>query len=73
VVDTTGCGDTYLAAYMVRRLAGADCRECGRFAAAAASLNIESMGSFHGSAVEIAARRASLHEPSPATPPDPGA
>jgi sugar/nucleoside kinase (ribokinase family) len=73
VVDTTGCGDTYLAAYMVRRLAGADCRECGRFAAAAASLNIESMGSFHGSAAEIAARRASLHEPSAATPPDPGA
>ena len=36
VVDATGCGDTYLAAYMARRMSGADCRECGRFAAAAA-------------------------------------
>jgi hypothetical protein len=41
---------------MARRMTGAVCRECGRFAAAAASLNIESMGAFRGSAAEIAAR-----------------
>ena len=33
-VDTTGCGDTFLAAYMTRRLTSDDLRECGEFAAA---------------------------------------
>ena len=60
VVDATGCGDTYLAAYMVRRMTGADLRECGSFASAAASLNIENLGAFRGSAREIAERRIGL-------------
>jgi sugar/nucleoside kinase (ribokinase family) len=59
VADATGCGDTYLAAYMVRRLSGADRAECARFASAAASLNIEMLGAFQGSAADIAARRKS--------------
>lgn len=57
VADATGCGDTYLAAYMARRMDGADCAECARFASAAASLNIETLGAFRGSADDIAARR----------------
>ena len=58
VADATGCGDTYLAAYMVRRMTVADRAECARFASAAASLNIETLGAFCGSAADIAARRA---------------
>jgi sugar/nucleoside kinase (ribokinase family) len=57
-VDPTGCGDTYLAAYMARRLTTDDLAECGDFAAAAASLKIEQIGPFRGSATEIALRRA---------------
>jgi sugar/nucleoside kinase (ribokinase family) len=59
-VDTTGCGDTFLAAYMARRLTSDDLRECGEFAAVAAALNIEAFGAFAGTAPEIAARRAAL-------------
>ena len=55
-VDPTGCGDTYLAAYMARRLVSDDLRECGEFAAAVASLKIENVGPFRGSATDIAAR-----------------
>ena len=57
-VDPTGCGDTYLAAYLIRRLASDDLRECGAFAAAVAALKIEHVGPFRGSAGEIAARLA---------------
>jgi sugar/nucleoside kinase (ribokinase family) len=57
IADATGCGDTYLAAYMTHRLTGAERAECARFASAAASLNIETLGAFRGSAAEIAARR----------------
>jgi sugar/nucleoside kinase (ribokinase family) len=57
-VDATGCGDTYLAAYLARRISSDDLRECGAFAAAAAAINIESVGAFGGSAAEIAKRRA---------------
>jgi sugar/nucleoside kinase (ribokinase family) len=59
-VDTTGCGDTFLAAYMARRLTSADLRECGEFAAAAAAINIEAFGAFSGTATDIAERRAAL-------------
>jgi sugar/nucleoside kinase (ribokinase family) len=57
VVDATGCGDTYLAAYMTHRLTGAELAECAKFASAAASLNIETLGAFRGSAEDIALRR----------------
>jgi len=59
-VDTTGCGDTFLAAYMARRLTSDDLRECGEFAAAAAAINIEAFGAFRGSVAEIADRRAAV-------------
>jgi sugar/nucleoside kinase (ribokinase family) len=57
-VDATGCGDTYLAAYLARRITSEDLRECGEFAAAAAAINIETFGAFRGSPAEIAERRA---------------
>lgn len=57
-VDATGCGDTFLAAYLARRIETEDLRECGEFAAAAAAINLETFGAFRGSAAEIAARRA---------------
>lgn len=57
-VDATGCGDTFLAAYLARRLTSDDLRDCGEFAAAAAAINIETRGAFRGTAADIAARRA---------------
>jgi sugar/nucleoside kinase (ribokinase family) len=59
-VDATGCGDTFLAAYMARRLTSEDLRECGEFAAAAAALNIETRGACRGTAADIADRRAAF-------------
>jgi sugar/nucleoside kinase (ribokinase family) len=59
-VDATGCGDTYLAAYLARRITSDDLRECGAFAAAAAAINLESFGAFRGSAADIGERRAAL-------------
>jgi len=41
IVDPTGCGDTYLAAYLSRRIARDEPRSAGRFAAAAAALTLE--------------------------------
>jgi sugar/nucleoside kinase (ribokinase family) len=63
MLDATGCGDTFLAAYMARRLGSDDLRECGEFAAAAAALNIETRGAFNGTAADIAERRAALRCP----------
>ncbi|MGH6903540.1 MAG: PfkB family carbohydrate kinase, partial [Geminicoccaceae bacterium] len=56
--DATGCGDTFLAAYLARRLTSDDLCDCGEFAAAAASINLETLGAFRGTADDIAARRA---------------
>jgi sugar/nucleoside kinase (ribokinase family) len=61
--DATGCGDTFLAAYLARRLVSDDLRDCGEFAAAAASINIETLGAFRGSLADIARRRAALRRP----------
>lgn len=59
-VDATGCGDTYLAAYLARRTTSDDLRDCGEFAAAAAALNLEHLGAFQGSAAAINERRRAL-------------
>ena len=55
-VDPTGCGDTYLAAYLTRRLTSDDLRACAEFAAAAASVKLEQFGPFHGTPQLIADR-----------------
>lgn len=45
VVDTTGAGDVFGAAFIYSYLQAWDLRECGRFAAAAAALKTKSYGS----------------------------
>jgi sugar/nucleoside kinase (ribokinase family) len=66
-VDPTGCGDTYLAAYLAARLACADLSACGAFASAAAALKMESVGPLRAGRAEILARlEAALRRPEPA-------
>lgn len=52
-VDVTGCGDTFLAAYMAKRMTGVDIEECGEFASAAASINLECSGPFEGARKDV--------------------
>lgn len=53
VVDATGCGDTYMAGYLYQRVKGKGIQESGEFAAAIASLKMESPGPFTGTEEEI--------------------
>jgi sugar/nucleoside kinase (ribokinase family) len=53
VVDATGCGDTYMAGYLYQRIKGAKLQETGEFAAAMATLKIESSGPFTGTEEEV--------------------
>lgn len=45
-VDVTGCGDTYMAAYVYKRFKSFDVELAGKFAAATATLKIENFGAF---------------------------
>jgi len=58
VIDATGCGDTYMAGYLYQRTKGAGIQQSGQFAAAMASLKMESPGPFTGTEEEILARLA---------------
>jgi sugar/nucleoside kinase (ribokinase family) len=53
VIDATGCGDTYMAGYLYQRVKGKGIQESGQFAAAIASLKMESSGPFTGTEDEI--------------------
>jgi hypothetical protein len=44
IVDATGCGDTYMAGYLDRRLHGMDLETSGKFAAKIASQKLENFG-----------------------------
>jgi sugar/nucleoside kinase (ribokinase family) len=48
IADATGCGDTYMAGYLYQRIKGAGIQQSGEFAAAMASLKMESPGPFMG-------------------------
>lgn len=48
VVDTTGCGDTYMTGYLYMRNRGASYSEAGCFAAAMSTLKLEHSGPFNG-------------------------
>ena len=47
VVDTTGCGDTYMAAYVSQKLLSKSSRKAGNFASLIASRKIESFGPYN--------------------------
>jgi sugar/nucleoside kinase (ribokinase family) len=53
VVDATGCGDTYMAGYLYKRLKGATIQEAGEFAAAMATCKIQSSGPFTGTEADV--------------------
>lgn len=53
VVDATGCGDTYMAGYLYKKAKGASCYEAGTFAAAMATLKIETSGPFTGTHEDV--------------------
>lgn len=55
VVDPTGVGDTYSAAYIYYRLRSEDVEAAGRFAAKLASQKLEHCGPYAGSAHEVRA------------------
>jgi sugar/nucleoside kinase (ribokinase family) len=59
VVDATGCGDTYMAGYLYQRIKGAGFQQAGEFAAAMASLKMESPGPFTGTEENVRAFLAS--------------
>ena len=58
VIDATGCGDTYMAGYLYQRVKGTGIQQSGQFAAAMASLKMESPGPFTGTEKEISDRLA---------------
>ncbi|WP_374164785.1 PfkB family carbohydrate kinase [Arcticibacter sp. MXS-1] len=53
IVDATGCGDTYMAGYLYKKSKGAGIREAAEFAAAMATLKIETSGPFTGTPGEV--------------------
>lgn len=55
-MDTTGCGDTFMAGYCYSRLRGADIDEAGRFAAAMAAMKTLQYGPFTGDAQDVLLR-----------------
>ncbi|TSD63046.1 ribokinase [Inquilinus sp. KBS0705] len=53
VVDATGCGDTYMAGYLARRVKGDGIADAGKFASAMAALKIENAGPFKGTEADV--------------------
>jgi sugar/nucleoside kinase (ribokinase family) len=55
IQDPTGCGDSFCAGYLYRRFRGDDPNTAARFAAAVATLKLETSGPFQGSDADVAA------------------
>ncbi|SDS00222.1 Sugar or nucleoside kinase, ribokinase family [Mucilaginibacter mallensis] len=53
VIDATGCGDTYMAGYLYKRVNGVGIQESGEFAAAMSGLKTAAMGAFKGTEVDV--------------------
>ena len=53
VIDATGCGDTYMAGYLLQRVKGESVQQAGEFGAAMASLKIAGSGPFTGSIEDV--------------------
>lgn len=60
VVDTTGCGDTYMAGYLLKRSQGASYLEAGTYAAAMCTIKLEGNGPFNATDEEVEKRIAAL-------------
>ena len=54
VVDATGCGDTYMAGYLYQRIKKRPLQYAGEFAAAMATIKMESSGPFTGTEEDVA-------------------
>lgn len=46
IIDSTGCGDTYMAAYISKRLKGGNIKDSGDFASKISSMKLEKSGPF---------------------------
>lgn len=53
LVDATGCGDTYMAGYLFKRIKGYNPQQAGEFAAAMASIKISAPGPFVGKEEDV--------------------
>jgi len=53
ITDATGCGDTYMAGYLYKRIKGEDIETAGNFAAAMAGLKIGLAGPFTGTEDDV--------------------
>ena len=53
VTDATGCGDTYMAGYLYKRIKDVNPQQAGEFASAMASIKIASAGPFAGDEEEV--------------------
>ena len=53
MADATGCGDTYMAGYLYKRLESGGIEEAGKFASAIACLKLQQFGPFSGSNIDI--------------------
>jgi sugar/nucleoside kinase (ribokinase family) len=53
LVDATGCGDTYMAGYLYKRIKGENEQQAGRFAAALATRKMESAGPYQGNFEDV--------------------
>ena len=65
LVDTTGCGDTYSAAYLFKRLKDWSVKDSARFAASSATLKSRSFGTFESDSKEVEKFMSSATELSP--------
>lgn len=57
-IDATGCGDTYVMGYVLKRAQGASPDEAAHFASAVASLKMEGSGPFSGTEQDVLRRLA---------------
>lgn len=57
LADATGCGDTYMAGYLARRIKGDGIQQAGEFASAMAGLKIEKAGPFTGTQSDVDAAK----------------
>jgi len=53
VADATGCGDTYMAGYLFKRIKGARIQQAGEFAAAMSGLKAAAPGPFTGTEQDV--------------------